>query len=164
MKSVTDTTLFDFRADPAPIRHFAGYEVHPDAHRLPDQVFLRNRTDVAAILAAIPIVAHDKILPIGNHVDAVLLGMTRIMDQRPVHASIEIFNINRRLLKNFPIGTEVHRFAINRQSLAFVRDFITWQANYSLDVVDAGIRRQAKHDDVASLGLASFDYLRFGDR
>ena len=85
-KSVTRTTLLNFRADTLPGRPFQAVHVHPDADRLADQMGFGNRPYIAAVAAVVPIVAHDEIASFGHDVRPVGHRVRRPGDQDRVLA------------------------------------------------------------------------------
>src|SRR5271167_600078 len=98
-KSLPLGPLFNRIPDPSPERSVTSIKIKPNSHRFTDQILLRHEprriwlVQPAAILAVVPIVAHEEIVPrrhhpfagsdaaVGEH-DAMALGVQLLEGRR----------------------------------------------------------------------------------
>src|SRR5690554_4451910 len=133
--------------------------VHPHSGSLAHQQLLRHKPPVAAVLAVVAVVAEDKILPLGHP--------PLTVDHRAIDIPVDpMRHIRQRLVQQQLLGTIRRqpgqqflrlRHTIEVEHLVPVADKFTLHTDYALDVVDAGVLRIAKYDDIAMLRIIVAD-------
>ena len=66
--------------------------MHPDPHRLANEVRLRDRADKAAVTAVVTVVTHHEKMAVRNRIDPVSYHVSRICDQNLMLAIAELLN------------------------------------------------------------------------
>src|SRR6266850_759464 len=155
-------------------------EVHPDEEGTPDHVAVGHETPKAAVLAVIPIVAHDEVTfgrdgtgHAARTVDACIpICMLHCgMSVRPLTLAKDspMVDVAKRLHELLvgldPPGVEVpfdlpHRNhgAVDRQASIVIVDLVPGKPDYPLNVILARLVGIAEHDDVAAPGVPEFEH------
>src|SRR5262245_15472523 len=80
--------LLDAIADPREIRPGTlEIPAHPDEKRPPDEVALRHEAPAAAVIAAVPVVAHHEVVTLGHLPLDILRGSAGVLQDPVIHRS-----------------------------------------------------------------------------
>src|SRR5690606_14819065 len=146
----------------------ARFLVHPDGHRLADDVILGDRPPSAAVVTVVAVVAHHEVVSLRHHPALRLepvVGTKVTRHRRRVdvvlHAQHFLQVVDRRAL----LAQEAHEFLLHGLTvdvddllLRVVAHVVARQAHHALDVV-AGVVRRDEHHDVATCRFSHIDDL-----
>src|SRR5580692_2581392 len=153
-KSLPLRPLFNRIPDPSPERSVTSIKIKPNSHRFTDQILLRYEPrrvrfiQPPAVLAVIPVVAHEEIVPrrhypfagsdaaVGKH-NAMVFGVELFESGGNTRVVPEVL-LRPRVYRSRLLG---HELVVDVQLVVLVDpDAVAGQADQALDVIDFRIR------------------------